>query len=101
MITYVFFYCKGLFLRKNLERPPLSEAHKLQRYEFALEHINDDPDYWVFGDETRAQSHRSKLYRMRKKSRYPKKVAIYKPDRVRLNIWGAISARGGCKFAVS
>jgi hypothetical protein len=58
-------------------------------------------DNWVFADETRVESHRTKLYRMRKKSKKPKRVGIYNPNRFKLNIWGAISANGACKFQVS
>jgi hypothetical protein len=37
---------------------------------------------------------------MRKPERRPKAVGIYKRDRFKGNVWGAISSRGAVKFVV-
>ena len=37
---------------------------------------------------------------MRKPERRPKAVGIYKRDRFKVNVWGAISSRGAVKFVV-
>ena len=37
---------------------------------------------------------------MRKPGRRPKAVGIYKRDRFKVNVWGAISSRGAVKFVV-
>ena len=96
-----YYFILGFVNRRTQERPPLKSAYKRERMQFALAYLNNEHDDWVFADETKAESHRTKLYHMRKKGRYPKKVGKYKPDRFKVNVWGAISARGACKFVVS
>jgi hypothetical protein len=84
-----------------MNRPLLTENQKFERLEFALKYANKDNfDDWVYADETRCESHQVKSYRMRKPGRRPKAVGIYKRNRFKVNVWGAISSRGAVKFVV-
>ena len=74
--------------------------HKSERLEFASIHCESNFDFWVYADETRCESHHVKSYRMRKPERRPKAVGIYKRDRFKVNVWGAVCSRGAVKFVV-
>ena len=78
----------------------MNARHKSERLNFASLHAEDDYDFWIYADQTKCESHQVKLYRMRKPSRRPKVVGIYKRDRFKVNVWGAISSRGAALFVV-
>ena len=80
----------------------LTNAQKIERYNFAKTNLNlQHLGNWVFADETSIESHHIKKYHMRKKSSRPRCIGIYKRDRFKINVWGAISMKGAAKFVVN
>jgi transposase len=91
----------GLASRSAARKPFLTEALKENRVGFALQHLNEGPDFWnkvVFSDEKVFKScydGRIRVYRPRN-SRYSEKYThkLHTSGKFSVNVWAWISADG-------
>lgn len=78
----------------------MKPVHKLERFNWCIDHQHIDFSNHVFVDETSVRLWDLPLYHWRLKTKYPKAIPVTEKNRNKLNVWGGMSSKGLTRFAV-